>query len=131
MEPRKNITQLEDIKLLVDSFYGKVRKDDMLGPIFNQRIGDKWPQHLDKMHRFWQTVLLDERTYYGSPFLPHANLPVEKEHFSQWLKLFFETIDENFVDEKAEGAKWQGQRMAEMFHSKIQFYRNHPSTPLL
>jgi len=131
MEPRKNITQLEDIKLLVDSFYGKVRKDDMLGPIFNQRIGDKWPQHLDKMHRFWQTVLLDERTYYGSPFLPHANLPVEKEHFSQWLKLFFETIDENFVDEKAERAKWQGQRMAEMFHSKIQFYRNHPSTPLL
>jgi len=114
MEPRKNITQLEDIKLLVDSFYGKVRKDDMLGPIFNQRIGDKWPQHLDKMHRFWQTVLLDERTYYGSPFLPHANLPVEKEHFSQWLKLFFETIDENFVDEKAERAKW-----------------HHPSTPLL
>jgi len=131
MEVRKNIKQLEDIKLLVDSFYGKVRKDDMLGPIFNQRIGDKWPQHLQKMYRFWQTVLLDERTYYGSPFLPHANLPVEKEHFSHWLKLFFETIDENFIGEKAERAKWQGQRMAEMFHSRIQFYRNHPSTPLL
>jgi len=131
MEVRKNIKQLEDIKLLVDSFYGKVRKDEMLGPIFNQRIGDKWPQHLQKMYRFWQTVLLDERTYYGSPFLPHANLPVEKEHFNHWLKLFFETIDENFIGEKAERAKWQGQRMADMFHSKIQFYKNHPSTPLI
>ena len=31
---------LNDIKLLVNSFYEKVRKDKLLAPIFNERIQD-------------------------------------------------------------------------------------------
>lgn len=127
----KDILTLDDIKLLVDSFYSKVREDEQLKDIFNNVIQDRWPEHLEKMYRFWQTVLLDEHTYYGSPFVPHAKLPVDKVHFDQWLKLFDETVDENFIGEKAERAKWQGQRMAEMFHSKIEFYRNNDSIPLM
>jgi hemoglobin len=60
-----------------------------------------------------------------------VGLPVGIEHFNQWLKLFYETVDENFEGEKAERMKWQGQRMAEMFHSKIEYYKNNPSIPLL
>lgn len=127
----KDITTLEDIKVLVDTFYGKVREDEKLKNIFNNIIQDRWPQHLKKMYRFWQTVLLEEHTYYGSPFLPHAKLPVDKEHFDQWLMLFYATVDENFEGEKAERAKWQGQRMAEMFHSKIAYYKDYPSMPLI
>lgn len=128
---KKDISTLDDIKLLVDRFYGKVREDEKLKDIFNNRIQDRWPEHLEKMYRFWQTVLLDEHTYYGSPFLPHAKLPVYKEHFDGWLKLFYATVDELFAGEKAERAKWQGQRMAEMFHSKIEYYKNNPATPLI
>ncbi len=128
---KHDIQNIEDIQLLVNSFYGKVREDDLLKDIFNERIQDRWPQHLEKMYRFWQTVLLDEHTYAGSPFVPHAKLPVELEHFENWLKLFNGTVDELFVGEKAERAKWQGQRMAEMFHSKIEFYRDNPATPLM
>jgi hemoglobin len=102
-----------------------------LKDVFNNVIQDRWPAHLEKMYRFWQTVLLDEHTYHGSPFLPHAKLPVGIEHFNQWLNLFYETVDENFEGEKAERMKWQGQRMAEMFHSKIEYYKNNPSIPLL
>lgn len=126
----KDITTLEDIRFLVDTFYGKVREDRKLKDIFNNVIQDRWPAHLAKMYRFWQTVLLEEHTYYGSPFLPHAKLPVEKEHFDQWLTLFYATVDENFAGEKAERAKWQGQRMAEMFHYKIEYHKNNPVTPL-
>lgn len=128
---KNDITTLDDIKLLVDSFYGKVREDEKLKDIFNNKIQDRWPQHLDKMYCFWQTVLLEEHTYYGSPFLPHAKLPVETEHFENWLKLFYETVDNLFAGEKAERAKWQGQRMAEMFHSKIEYYKNNSAIPLL
>ena len=128
---KNDITTIDDIKLLVDSFYGKVREDDLLADIFNNKIEDRWPQHLEKMYRFWQTVLLDQHTYYGSPFLPHANLPVVEEHFAIWIKLFTETVDELFEGEKATQAKWQGQRMAEMFHSKIEYYKNNTSIPLL
>lgn len=126
-----DIINLDDVKLVVDCFYAKVRNDKKLKDVFNDVIQDRWPPHLEKMYRFWQTVLLDEHTYYGSPFLPHAKLPVGIEHFNQWLKLFNETVDENFAGEKAERMKWQGQRMAEMFHSKIEYYKNNPSNPLL
>ena len=60
---KRDIDAIEDIKLMVDSFYGKVREDAMLSFIFNDRIQDRWPEHLEKMYRFWQTVLLDEHTY--------------------------------------------------------------------
>ncbi|WP_432329955.1 group III truncated hemoglobin [Mucilaginibacter sp. P25] len=53
---------------MVDSFYTKIRQDDLLGPIFNERIGDKWSEHLEKMYSFWQTTLLGEHTYSGRPF---------------------------------------------------------------
>lgn len=131
MEAKKNIIQLEDIKLLVDSFYGKVREDEHLAPIFNQRIGDKWPEHLEKMYRFWQTVLLAEHTYYGSPFAPHANLPLDKSHFDRWLELFNKTIDEQFTGQKAEEARWRAAKMAEMFLYKIEFYRKTNLKPLV
>ena len=126
-----DILNLDDVKLVVDCFYEKVRQDEQLKDVFNNVIQGRWAAHLEKMYRFWQTVLLDEHTYHNSPFLPHAKLPVGIEHFNQWLKLFYETVDENFEGEKAERMKWQGQRMAEMFHSKIEYYKNNPSIPLL
>lgn len=130
MQIKNDITGFDDIVLMVDSFYGKVREDEKLKDIFNDRIQDRWPEHLEKMYRFWQTVLLDKHTYSGSPFLPHAGLPVAKAHFEQWLNLFFETVDEHFAGERAERAKWQGQKMAEMFHAKIEYYRNSQAIPL-
>lgn len=128
---KNDIRTIEDVQLLVNTFYGKIREDEALKDIFNDKIQDRWPEHLEKMYRFWQTVLLDEHTYHGSPFVPHANLPVFKEHFDQWLVLFDRTVDDLFEGEKADRAKWQGQRMAEMFNYKIEFYRNNPSTTVL
>ena len=120
---QKDILNIDDVKKLVDSFYGKVRQDEMLAPIFNERIQDRWPEHLEKMYRFWQTVLLGEQTYFGAPFVPHARLPVEGMHFDRWLMLFNETVDELFKGEKADEAKWRGQRMAEVFLAKIEMGR--------
>ncbi|NEN22604.1 group III truncated hemoglobin [Cryomorpha ignava] len=127
----KDILQLEDVKKLVDAFYAKIQADEKLGDIFNSVIQNRWPEHLEKMVRFWQTILLGEHTYYGSPFKPHASLPLEVEHFNQWLHLFYETIDANFEGEKAEEAKWRSKKMAEMFRFKLEHYRDNPSKTLL
>jgi hemoglobin len=120
------LISLDDIKLLVDTFYERIRDNTLLAPIFNERIQDKWPQHLEKMYRFWQTVLLEEHTYLGSPFMPHATLPVEHRHFAMWLALFNQTIDELFTGAKAEEAKWRAAKMAEMFEAKITHSKNNP-----
>ncbi|MEZ5037402.1 MAG: group III truncated hemoglobin [Chitinophagales bacterium] len=131
MSAIKQIENIEDVKLLVDTFYGKVQEDEILKDVFNNVIQNRWSQHLEKMYRFWQTVLLDdERTYFGAPFPPHAQLPVDTVHFERWLKLFYGTVDSLFIGERAERAKWQGNRMAEMFLYKIQYYRNNDVIPL-
>lgn len=125
------IASLDDIKRLVDTFYEKVRKDELIGPIFDDRIHDRWPQHLEKMYTFWQTVLLGEHTYYGSPFPPHAGLPLAHIHFEKWMELFIRTVDELFIGEIAEDAKWRAGKMAELFESKIKYYTINPFKSLL
>ena len=123
MENMTDILNLEDVKKLVDAFYGKVRENNLLAPVFNERIKDRWPEHLEKMYTFWQTIFLEERTSFGSPFPPHAKLPVEHAHFEEWMKLFTQTIDELFIGEKAKEAKWRAGKMAEMFEYKIEHYK--------
>ncbi len=126
MESVKEITSIEDIKMLVDTFYERVRADELIGPVFNERIQDRWPQHLEKMYTFWQTILLNQQTYFGNPFPPHASLPIYTEHFNRWIELFTQTIEQLFSGKIAEEAKWRAGKMAEIFESKIEFNRKYP-----
>lgn len=128
---QKDIENLEDIKFLVDTFYSKVREEVTIGPIFKDVIGNNWEKHLDKMYRFWQTILLDEIAYSGSPFLAHAKLPIHKEHFDIWLQLWKDTLTANFTGQKSTDALWRAERMAEMFQYKLDYMRNNNTTPLI
>lgn len=123
---KTEITTLENIKLLVNDFYEKVREDELIGYIFDDVIKDNWTEHLEKMYSFWQTILLHEYTYKGAPFPKHLKLPVEKRHFDRWLELFHETIDTYFEGEKAEELRMRSIKMAEMFMMKIEYFRNNP-----
>ncbi|HMR83134.1 MAG TPA: group III truncated hemoglobin [Niabella sp.] len=131
MSVHKDIENIEDIRLLVNSFYGRIRQHELLGPIFNGVIQNRWPEHLEKMYRFWQTVLLEDHTYFGSPFPPHAKLPVAKEHFDAWLETWRATLYDHFTGPKADEAQWRGEKMAAMFLYKIEYYRNSTATPLM
>ena len=126
-----DILNIEDVKLLVDNFYEKVRNNELLSSIFNDVIKENWPAHLEKMYGFWQTLLLDVQAYSGSPFLKHAKLPIKEEHFDAWISLFNETVDSHFTGEKATEAKWRAARMSEMFQYKLDYYKNNPAQPLI
>lgn len=127
MNERSDISTPEDIRSLVDTFYGKVRVDGMLGGIFNGVIKDRWPEHLAKMYRFWGTVLINEGSYTGAPFHPHSTLPISEDHFNRWLKLFHGTVDELFKGPVADLAHMNAERMAEMFLMRIERLRQNPT----
>tara|TARA_R110002126_G_scaffold34352_9_gene106409 strand:+ start:884 stop:1291 length:408 start_codon:yes stop_codon:yes gene_type:complete len=124
MTTKTDITTLDDIKLLVDNFYSTVQKDTFIGPIFNEKIGNRWPEHLEKMYRFWQTILLEVHSYSGSPFPPHKHLPVDKEHFDRWMEIFVATVNTLFEGPIADEAKMRAKNMAEMFNYKINYFRH-------
>lgn len=115
----KEINNIEDIILLVDRFYDKVNKDELLSPVFNVIAKVNWPAHLPIMYSFWSAVLFDTNTYKGQPVSAHLNLPLTKELFKRWLNLFRETVDEHFQGEKAEMAKERADSIAEIFQSKL------------
>ena len=81
------------IEQLVHRFYEKVRKDEMLGPVFDARITN-WEPHLAQMCAFWSSVALMSGRYHGAPMPKHLPLPVDAAHFDRWLSLFEQTAKE-------------------------------------
>lgn len=80
---------------LVHAFYGKIRTDPALGPIFNRVLADRWDPHLAKMCDFWSSVLLMSGRFKGTPMAAHAAIPeLRPTHFARWLHLFSQTADE-------------------------------------
>ncbi len=77
----------EILRDLVHSFYDKVRRDAVLGPIFAARITD-WGPHLERMVAFWSSVALMTGRYHGRPVPAHTPLPIDGAHFQRWLGLF-------------------------------------------
>jgi hemoglobin len=108
-----------DVQTLVDQFYARVNQDPLLSPVFNDFAKVDWAAHLPKMYSFWSSILLEEYSYKGRPFPPHALLPAKKVHYDRWLKLFSETVDSLFVGEKAEMAKLRAQNLASIFMSRL------------
>ena len=111
-----DIKEREDIEQLVNQFYEKVQADPLLATSFSHV---DWIKHLPIMHSFWSSMMLGEYSYQGNPFQKHASLPIKQEHFSQWLRLFIETVDENFQGEKAEEIKERAQSIARIFQHKM------------
>ncbi|HZW09324.1 MAG TPA: group III truncated hemoglobin [Phycisphaerales bacterium] len=82
----------QDIRTLVDTFYGAVREDELLGHVFEEHVAD-WSVHLPKMYDFWSSVVLHTGRYSGRPIVAHAAIPeLSPEHFERWLELWRATV---------------------------------------
>jgi hemoglobin len=127
-----DIQSRTDIQTLVTQFYDKLAQSDKVKHIFFDRLGDgDWIPHLQRIVDFWETVLLGATTYTGQSFAPHASMNLEQTHFDEWLHLFNTTVDELFEGPVATDAKKRAHTMAVLFMSKINYYRDKGTTPLI
>jgi hemoglobin len=122
---KQDIQTLDDIKLMVNTFYGRIQKNEVLGPIFEEKLDGRWEQHLEKMYRFWQTILFNEHTYSGAPFPPHARMPIDESHFIIWVQNWTGTVDDFFLGPIADEAKRRGTFMAAIFNSKLEYFKQN------
>ena len=112
------------IEQLVTNFYSKVKKDNLLGPIFNNAENFSWDTHLPIMFNFWETILLDKPKYRGNTIAKHIELhrrtPLNEQHFRRWKELFYETLDNEFEGPNVEKAHKKVEAIAGLMQYKLQ-----------
>ena len=106
------------IERLVRTFYGAVRTDDLIGPVFAERIVD-WEPHIQRMCEFWSSVALMSGRYHGQPMVKHLPLPVDGRHFDRWLELFERTARDVCPPVAAEHFIERAQRIAQSLEMGI------------
>jgi hemoglobin len=114
---------------VVHAFYGKVREDADLGPVFDDAIAD-WPHHLGKMVDFWSSVMLTTGRYKGNPMMMHLKhkARITPALFDRWLALWAETTDELMPPEAAAALQAKAARIAESLQLGLFFKLDpHPT----
>ncbi len=118
-----DISNFDDVKQMVDSFYARVNQDDLLSPVFNDFAQVHWESHLPRMYQFWDSILFGTATYKGRPFPKHMPLPINETHFERWVELFTTNVDEQFAGIRAEEAKNRARTIAVIFQNKLQLMK--------
>jgi hemoglobin len=120
---KRDINDRNDIALLVQSFYEKVRVNPQLGYIFNDVAKVDWEHHLPIMYDFWENVLFHTGSYNRNAIGVHKNLnqqtPLSREHFNEWLTLWKQTVDSLFEGTNAELVKQRATSIATVMQISI------------
>ena len=114
----------ERLKALVELFYGRVRQDPLIGPVFNRAIHD-WPEHLDRLQAFWSSVMLTSGRYKGRPLPAHIKHrdSINPASFERWLALWREATAELLPPPAAAAMQEKADRIAESLSLGIQYAR--------
>jgi hemoglobin len=117
----------EQLERLIPHFYGAVRADPMLGPVFNDAIGN-WPDHLQKLVAFWSSVMLTTGRYKGNPMAAHLKhgARLTPEMFDRWLTLWARASAEIVPPAVARALQAKAERIAESLSLAL-FFRLDPA----
>lgn len=132
-KPLPDVLDEEMIHSVVHGFYDEIRKDELLGPIFNGLIEpDAWPVHLTKMCDFWSATLLRTERYEGRPLPPHLAIPgLCEAHFRHWLTLFMTSVEHTCPTQVADLFMDRAMRIAHSFRLAIAFQKGDDTTLIL
>jgi hemoglobin len=123
LPPRFAISAAE-IDQVVATFYGLVRDDPSLGPVFAAHVAD-WPSHEAKIARFWRNAILFERGYGGNPMQIHmAAGNVRPPQFAIWLGLFDQVLHAELPNETADAWSALAHRIGRGLRYGLESYKS-------
>lgn len=119
---KKDLENRADIENMVNTFYQKVRKDELIAFFFDEVAQLNWETHMPKMYDFWEMIVFGASNFRGNPMGTHINLhqkeALKQKHFDRWLVLFKTTVDELFEGQKAELVKTRALSIATVIQMK-------------
>jgi hemoglobin len=113
----------EMLGALVPAFYARVRRDEILGPVFNGAVDD-WNAHHSTLVDFWSSVTRASGRYKGNPMgahLKHAGR-ITEDMFDRWLGLWCEVTSELLPSGSASQIQQKARNIADSLKMAL-FYR--------
>ena len=118
-----------EVAQMVYDFYADVRRDEVLGPIFNSQIHD-WDTHLAKLVNFWSSILLRTGRFTGAPMPLHAAMPgLSAELFQRWLAAFYASNARQSNQAMAAQANAMAERIAQSLWMGYQMHNSSAALP--
>ena len=118
-----DIVSSNEIKMVIDTFYEKVRADASIGFIFNDIAKVDWEHHMPIMYTVWESTVFGTGTYTRNAMTPHFVLQDKVKftaaHFERWVFLFVTTVDELYAGENAEIMKMRATSIAGLMQNKL------------
>ncbi len=120
---KKDIENREDLVLLLNAFYRKAFKDELIGRFFTEVVPLDLDTHIPVIADFWEAVIFGKHGYRKNVMEVHQHIhqlsAIKKEHLDRWVKLFTETADELFEGEKAILLKQRATSIATLMDLKL------------
>lgn len=99
---KSDIKNRDDLFLIVNEFYKELLVNKDLKHFFEKFNDPKILEgHLHTLVDFWDNVLFYSGTYQKNAMQPHISLhqkkPFSEKHFTIWLQLFNQSVDNLFI----------------------------------
>lgn len=118
-----DLKNINDIELIVRSFYEKAFEDDLIGFMFTDVAELDLESHVPSISKFWENAIFHTGGYKKNVTQIHLNLnekqSLSSEQFERWLELFNATVDAHFEGENAEKMKKVANNVALMLKVKL------------
>ena len=123
MRQRRDIEDREDLLNLLQAFYEKAFKDDLIGRFFTEVVPLDLKTHIPVIADFWEAIVFNTQGYSKNVMEVHQHIhqlsAIKKEHLDRWVHLFTETVDENFEGDKATLMKQRAKSVATLMDIKF------------
>lgn len=120
---KTDIKNKQDIIILVDAFYQKIKTDSTIGYLFTEVAVVNWEKHLPIMYDFWDNILFHTGNFNGNPMMKHRALNqksnLTQNHFEHWTKLWKKTVDNLFEGNKANEIKVRADNISKVMMHKV------------
>lgn len=110
-----DILSTTDVTKLIKTFYDKLLRSSIKHHFIHLNL----EEHLPRVDSFWNATLFPEHAYAQNLIEKHMQLPIQKEDFEVWLKLFGESVDELFIGPNAETAKNRASSVSYIMQKKL------------
>jgi hemoglobin len=120
---KKDISNREDLLLLMHAFYEKVKVNESIGYFFVNNGRFDWEKHIGLMCDFWENTLFFTGNYEGNPLITHRKInkeyPTSAAHFKVWRKLFEQELKSLFAGPNVNKMIEHSRAIAKVMQEKI------------